>query len=618
MKNNSQKTAALSLGLQGSKEVKKKTNWLWHIAGITVLTIIVYLPSLQNLFTNWDDPIYVTDNILIRNLSLPSIKSYFCNYVAGNYHPLTMLSLAINYNFSGLSPGFYHITNLFIHICNALLVYVFIKKLTGDIRIAAITSLLFAIHPLHVESVAWVSERKDVLYAFFYFSALCVYLNYVKAPAVKLYFTVIILYILSLLSKAMAVTLPLVLLLLDYYKGRKPDSKAIFEKIPFIALSFIFGIIAVYAQQTANALEVKTGFSYFDRILFAGYGITAYLWKFLFPFHLSCFYDYPVKTNGYFPFIFYLSPLLVMVLAFFVYKSFRNNKDVVFAFLFFIFTIILVLQLIPVGNALYADRYTYIPYIGLFFLAGKGIVLLIESNSRRIKKIRPWLLYALGAIALFFSCLTYLQCRVWKNDLTLWTSAINNSSSALAYCSRGKYYMENNKNDDAVTDYNKAIDLRDDYSSAYLDRSSLLLKMGIIDKALDDCNKFISLSHDNIQESAFAYINKGKCLIVKKNYSPALAALDKAIQINPGLVPAFYFKGGALYCLGKYEEAINAYTKAIEINPEFKEAYYSRSNTFFAEKEYALALTDALKAKELGYNVNDRYIEMLNEHIKRF
>ncbi len=588
--------------------VKNNRDWVWYIAGIIALTVIVYLPSLKNAFTNWDDPYYVTDIGLIRNLSLQTIKTFFSTYVADNYHPLTMLSLAVNYKLSGLNPEGYHITNLLLHLCNILLVFVFIRKLSGDWRIAAITSLLFSIHPMHVESVAWVSERKDVLFTFFYLLALCVYVDYVNAPKLKLYFAVFILYILSLLSKGMAVTLPLVLLLVDYYKGRKFNTKSFFEKIPFIMLSIVFGVIAIYAQHSTQALESNVGVSYFDRIIFASYAMVIYLWKAIFPFHLSCFYDYPIKTNGYYPFIFYLSPIILIVLGYLIYKLSRKNKNAGFAALFFIFTIGIVLQLLPVGKAIIAERYTYVPYIGLSFLAGKGIVS-ITGNKNMLQSIRVGVISAFAIVTLIFTWLTYQQCYAWKNSLTLWTEVINNSPSALAYCNRGQYFMESGNNDEAIADFTKSIEMRD-YVAAYLNRSSVYLKMGLVDKALDDCNKMISLSPDN----AYAYNTKGECLNEKKEYTESVEAVDKAIQLKPDYDLPCYTKGNALNSLGKYDEAIIAFNSAININSRFKEAYNNRSVAYFEKKEYAKALTDVLKAKELGFNVNVQYLQFLSEN----
>lgn len=473
-------------------------------------------------------------------------------------------------------------------------------------RIAAITALLFAVHPMHVESVAWVSERKDVLYAFFYLLALCTYVKYAEAPKVKLYVTVFVFFLLSLLSKGMAVTLPLVLLAIDYYRGKKPFAKAILEKTPFLILSVVFGIVAIYAQHSTQAIEVSTTGSYFDRILFGCYAMLTYLWKSIFPFSLSCFYDYPIKHNGYYPAVFYLAPLIIVALAYLVYKPARKNKDIVFALLFFVFTIVVVLQLIPVGKAIVADRYTYIPYIGLFFLLGKWIVSMVDSKSNN-RIVLP----AFAVIVLVFGWFTYQQCKVWKDSLTLWSGAIKNAPSAVAYCNRGQYYMDANNNDDALNDFTRSIELRD-YAAAYLNRSSVYLKTGLIDKALDDCNKMISLWPDN----AFAYNTQSECLTQKKDYTASVESADKAIQLKPDYDIAYYTKGNALSFLEKYDEAIDAYNKAIALNPQLKEAYNNRSAMYYVKKEYTLALADAQKAQELGFAVNANYMETLKNSVQ--
>jgi len=578
-----------------------------YVTGIIVIAFIAYFPSFNNLFTGWDDQLYITNNPHIRSLSFSSIKAFFGTYEMGNYHPLTMFTLALNYHFSGLDPWSYHTTNFILHLANTLLVFVFIRKLCGDIKVSAIVSLLFAIHPMHVESVAWVSERKDVLYTFFYLGALCIYMDFLKTQKAKTLLLVFLLYVLSLFSKGVAVTLPLVLLLLDYYSGRKIDRKALLEKLPFFLLSIVFGVVAIYAQASTDALTVKTGFTFFERILFSSYGILAYLSKLLLPFNLACFYDYPVKINGSYPFLFYISPVIVLGIAYMVYKLFRRNKDIVFASLFFISTIFLVLQILPVGKALYADRYTYVAYIGFFFLIAKGVVYVLDAE--KFVKSRTLLVVIFCSVGLIFMYQSNKQCRAWKNNTTLWTNALHNAPSAMSYYSIGEIYMEEHDTANAIAYFDTSIDMRHAYIDPYINRSHLFEKKGLIDKALADCDTMISISPNN----SLAYGTKASCLIDKRDYNDALIFTDKAIQKNPVNVLAYVNKGLALYYLTRYDEAINAFSTAIAIDPTQQDAFFNRSGCYYAEKKYKPALDDALKAKELGCYVDDRYIELLKK-----
>jgi len=311
------------------------------VLALILITTSIYFKSLNNQLTTWDDKNYVTENKDIRSLHGDSIsytiKKTFSSYVMGNYHPLTMLSYCMEYAKYQLKPKPYHVTNLIIHLLNTLLVFAFIWLLTQQQWVAFITALLFAIHPMHVESVAWVAERKDVLYSFFYLSALCTYLIYLKKEKTKWiwYVYIFLLFFLGLLSKAMTVTLPIILFAIDYFLGRKFTVKVILEKSPFLLLSFIFGYIAIEAQKSANAIADISNYNFFDRLLFTCYGLITYLWKIVAPVNLSCFYDYPVKLNGMYPLIFYIAPVIVLLLALLIYKSIRSGKDVLFGAGFF-------------------------------------------------------------------------------------------------------------------------------------------------------------------------------------------------------------------------------------------------------------------------------------------
>src|SRR6266571_3392951 len=265
------------------------------LAVTLVLTVLSFSPSLDNGFTNWDDPGYVLENYSIRDLSQKNVANVFTSYLQGNYHPLTVLSYAVEYKFFQLDPKIYHITNLLLHVLNTTFVFWLIRLLTGRLETAAITAVLFGIHPLHVESVAWISERKDVLFSLFYLGSLISYvLSLTKVQdRVRYLIMSLVLFILSLLSKGVAVTLPLVLLLIDYYFKRTFTKKIFIEKIPFFLLSIGFGVIAILAQKSEGAIQTMTTYPFYDRLLIASYGIVTYLFKIFVPQQLSAFYPYP-------------------------------------------------------------------------------------------------------------------------------------------------------------------------------------------------------------------------------------------------------------------------------------------------------------------------------------
>src|SRR6187549_2618519 len=247
----------------------KSNQWIYYSLGvILLLSFVIYLPVFNNKFLAWDDNLYIKDNPLIYSINL---KDIFSQYVMGNYHPLTILTFAIEYQFFGLNETGYHVINLLLHLLNVVLVFYVINLLVNNPTVALVAALLFGIHPLHVESVAWAAELKDLLYTFFFLASYIFYLKYLTSPQKKLYVLSLLLFFLSLLSKAMAASLPAVLILTDYFKGRKINTKTLLEKLPFILLSIGFGIVAVWAQKSSGATEV-INFDLLQRIVFACYG----------------------------------------------------------------------------------------------------------------------------------------------------------------------------------------------------------------------------------------------------------------------------------------------------------------------------------------------------------
>ena len=325
-----------------------------------LITFICFSPALSSKkeFTNWDDPVYVIEQKLITNLSVDNVKAMFSvhNDVSLNYHPLTVLSLAVNYHFSKLKPFGYFLTNIFIHLLNTLLVFVFIRKLLSRsfssitaseakhtlssdgllrrsppgndklIIASAIAALLFGIHPMHVESVAWAAERKDVLYCFFFLSSSLVYINYLETKKIGLLIGCFILFVCSCLSKAMATPLPLILILLDFYYRRKITWQTIAEKIPFLLFALWIGITAVHIQSKEALADFKI-FTLAQRIMFASYGFVMYWVKFFIPVSLSTFYPYPSLIDGHVPILYYFMPFVaVAIIAIPLFIAYNKNK----------------------------------------------------------------------------------------------------------------------------------------------------------------------------------------------------------------------------------------------------------------------------------------------------
>ncbi len=562
-----------------------ENNRNFFIAAVMVLLMIttgVYLKSLNNQLTNWDDDRYITNNADITTLHGDSVsytvKKAFTSYVMGNYHPLTMLSYCIEYHYFKLSPKPYHITNLVMHLLNTLLVLTFIWLLSKQKWVAFTVALLFAIHPMHVESVAWISERKDVLYSFFYLAALCTYLLYLKKDSfVKLFYAItLLLSVLSLLSKGMAVSFPICLFAIDYFLDRKVTIKTITEKLPFVFLSLVFGYVAIHAQQSFNTINLSN-YGYFERILFSSYGLLLYLWKFVFPFNLSCLYGYPTKKEGLYPIMVYVAPIIVTAILILLYKTKKSGKDILFGVGFFLTTIFLVLQLLPVGNAIIADRYSYLPYIGLFFIVGRYLNKLWESKSKEVIIYKQISVAAVVIISFIFCYATAKRSLLWHDSFVLWNNAIDDAKEAdeafIAYYCRGQAYHRLSQYEKAIHDFDKALTLKKDYADAYYDR-------GYANDALG-------------------------------NYEQAIKDYTSAIKLKQDYADAYCNRGNAYYKLQKIKQALEDYNSALKFNPDLRGVYSNRSICNYLLKKYDDALKDAIKARELGFNENQQLYDFL-------
>ncbi len=537
---------------------QQSKRWLIALFGVIVLTFIIYIPALKNFLTGWDDKDYIIINKLIHNFNFETVKNIFSlksGFIMGNYHPITILSYAIEYHYAKINPSLYHVTNVIIHLLNILMVFLFIKLLTrNNYLVAFITSLLFAIHPMHVESVAWVAEQKDLLYTFFELAALCAYILYINKNEKKwiYYFLCLILFIASILSKGMAVAMAALLPLIDYYLGRKfTDKKIWIEKIPFFVIAIFFGLIATKAQQASSAL-VFTNYSFYDRVLFAGYGIITYLWKCILPVELSCFYGYPGKgTYGWY--IIYV--VASLGIAWLVYRSSKRTKEIMFGVLFFLFSVALVLQVIPVGAAVIAERYTYVAYIGLFFLIGQGISYVLKNR----KKLSIFVNSIIVIFVIALTIGTFNRCKVWKDTLSIWNDALGKDPDCIKGLNgRGDAYNEKRQYDLAIKDLDKALQLKVDYTDAYYNRGISYYYLG--KSSLESGQK----------EQAVKYI----------------------------------------------EQSINDNTSALKYSPNLSLAYFNRSGDYFTLGNYNAALADVLRSKELGMDVDPEYIKALEAGIK--
>ncbi len=599
------------------------------LAGIVAITFIVYLPSLRNGLLAWDDEPYIIKNQLVQSGNFGEL---FTQQVMGNYHPLTMLILSIEFRWFGSDPAGYHWVNLLLHLINTILVFLVIRRLNPGSGVALLTALIFAIHPMHVESVAWVAELKDLLYTLFFFLSCIFYLKYLEANARKYLFITLLFFALSLLSKAMAASLPVVLLLIDYFKGRTFNKMVIIEKIPFFLLSVIFGISAILAQRTSDAITDYTPFSMFQRIIFASCAWFSYLVKLVAPVNLSAFYPYPVRSGDSIPAALYLYLVAIPALLALMIFSFRRSRSLFFGLGFFTVTIFLVLQLLPVGNAMMADRYSYIPSVGIILLVAIGAKKIWDKGYRAITGM------LLIALTLVFAIQTFVRCSVWKDDLTLWNDVIrkypeveyayNNRGVVLmnqgryeestgdfttaigmnpvypiVFINRGISLSNQNKDAEAIADFDKAIELKPANAEAWFNRGVSLRKVGKDDQALRDFQQAIALR----PEYPGAYYNRGTICMNRKRYTEAIGDFTRAIRFDPGFADSYLNRGVALMIMKREREALDDFNKAIALKPGFINAYYNRGNYFLSKKKYREAIDDYSRAIGLKEDYSAAY-----------
>ena len=524
----------------GDGQPKRVSDWL-VAGGVGLVTFLFLLSCLDNQLTNWDDLGYVITNNLIKDNSAEGIKNIFSIHhpVMGNYHPLTILLHLIEYSYVGLAPWLYHFDSVLMHVLATMAAYAFVKVLTRNTIAAAIASLLFGLHPMHMESVAWVAGRKDLIYSFFFLLGCATHLYYIRNSDKKaLWFTAtIILYGVSLLAKSVGVTFPIVLLLLDLYEQRKLNFMLLVEKLPLFALSLLFGLLSIQAQKEVGALgTLDVHFSPFERIALGGYALVTYLWKMILPTGLSNFYPYPMKVNDALPAMYFVYPLIMLGLAFATWKFGRKNRIVVFGTLFFIVNIFLLLQFIPVGGAIMSDRYTYIPYLGLFIIAGWFVARSIEEKSA----IGKPLLGGALLVCLIFGGLSNARCKDWYDSISLWRDNIEkHPESPIAYFYLGqefysRFELEPNPNekkslgDSAYLYFMKSIERKPDYINPIVCVGEYQRATGQIDEAKKTYLRALQI--DKKCESAF--LGLGVVYAIKQQYDSADQSFRKAISLK--------------------------------------------------------------------------------------
>jgi protein O-mannosyl-transferase len=474
--------------------INRNTRICLALVLLIAIPFIIYYPSLHNEFTNWDDIYYVTKNDLIKKISTDNLSRYFTVPVSSNFHPLTIFSLSLDYHFFGVDPSYYHLHNLILHLLNIILTFYFIYLISSkNIFIAFLTTLIFGIHPMHVESVAWISERKDVLYSFYFLLGMLLYLFYLNNRNRITYTFIIIIFILSTFSKSAAVIFPLCLLLIDYYKTGKIVKRQLMEKVPFFLISLVIGIIALKTQ--SKTMFDTTAIPLGERIALASYGYMEYLVKFFFPVNLNALYLLPKQVPVYY---YLLLPCVFGILTYSLWLLIkRRSLYVAFGIIFYTINIVLVLQFVTIGWAVIAERYTYIPYIGVAFILSTYIF----RNFIDVKSIKISTYLVVSILFMFLltnSVIAYNRTKVWESSESLWKDAIEKDpDNHVAYYNLGDYYHSQKMLYDALRNYSKAIDKQPRLFLALKNRALILYDFRRYEESLSDINRMLEIENNN-------------------------------------------------------------------------------------------------------------------------
>jgi len=600
---------------------KKKAAFLLVV--ILLLAAITYSNSFQNGFINWDDDQNVYLNKYIPQISLQNLKVYFTKPLVAMYTPLVYLSYAVDYRMTQLDPTGYHATNLLLHLINITLVFFLILQLTDRLGPATIVSLIFAVHPLNAAVVTPVSIRSGLLYTMFFLGALIVYIKYVKNRSYegKYLLGAGVLFILSLLSKSAAVVFPLVMLLTDYYYDRKIDKKAIVEKVPFFTLSLLFGLLTIIFREDAQHLGGSITFNVVDKVFLTAYSTLFYAVKLVLPVNLSAYYPYPAKSGAWLPIEFYLALPALLIAVWALFKARKHRKAIVFGSLFYLFNIMLVLKIIPLGNEMVCDRYAYLPSVGLLMTAAsvfyqeKDHGLLGKPTSIRVAGMM------LLASAALFSWMSYSRNPVWKDNISFYNDILRKYHNVpVAYNNRGIVYLQQKANEKALADFNQAISLAPSGSEYYNNRGNVKTNLGDYEGALNDFDKAIALNKriaasqdkssgwsrrrtrdpNSAHRLAAAYNSRAELRRTLRDYDAALIDYGAAIEADPEYSIAYYSRASVYVVREQYDDALKDYNRAIELDPyRGGSVYQRRAYIHMIREDFEAALNDFNKAIEL-------------------
>jgi tetratricopeptide (TPR) repeat protein len=508
--------------------------------GLVAAVLAIYAQTGSHGFVSYDDPRYIADNRMLHGgLIGENLRWAFTTFASSNWHPLTWISYLVDYELYGLSPGGYHLTNVALHAVNTLLVFVILRRLTGDVWSGALVAALFGVHPLHVESVAWISERKDVLSACFWLLTMGAYARYAERRTRGWYATTLALFTLGLMAKPMVVTLPFVLLLLDYWPLRRVQvpihdaprvaGRLLAEKVPFFALAAAAGAMTIQAQSAGGAVASLDRFPLSVRVMNALVSYVAYLEKTAWPAGLSVRYPHPGITLPVWKVV--VATLILVAITWAAVRWLRSRPYLAVGWFWYLGTLVPVIGVVQVGDQAMADRYTYLPLIGIFMAIAWGLRDAAAARPR-LRTALPWLAAALLPV---LTALAWQQTRYWRDSVTLYEHSLSVvEGDPLLHYNLANELREQGRSDEAVRHYQEALRFDPTYVAAHTNLGPLLAQQGRTEQAI--------------------------------------AHYTAALRIKPGLAEAHNNLGMLLGEQGKVADAIPHFEEALRLKPELESA----------------------------------------------
>jgi tetratricopeptide (TPR) repeat protein len=589
---------------------------------LAAITVAVLAQTLGHGFVNIDDGPYVYENSNVTNgLTMSGIAHAFTKTENGTWDPLTTISHMADCQVYGLNPAGHHLTNILLHTASVVLLFLVLQRMTGALWPSAFVAALFAIHPLRVESVAWVSERKDTLSGLFFMLTLWAYVKYVgefkvQGSRFKVYYLLtLVLFALGLMSKAMLVTLPVILLLLDYWplgrcskfkvqsptaalapksgaasqsskselqQGGVPLSRLLIEKLPLFALSACSAIVASLAQRQGHGLPAAAIYPLALRFENAVVSAATYLWQFFFPVGLAVFYPFP--AHGWEIWRVGLSLIALAFICAVAVRWRRTRPWLLVGLLWYLVMLLPVIGVFQLGRQAHADRYTYLPQIGIYLA-----LTWLAANAFPGWHRRRVVLRILGALAVAaFAATAFIQASFWQSSVRLWQHTIAcTPDNAVAHYALGTAYLKANREDDALAELQKAVAAQPDFSNARYDLAAALAKKGQLDDAIRNYQAAIAADPD----LAEAYFGLGSAFAHQGRNSEAIAAFEKTLDLQPNYAAARYNLGTSLAAAGRFDDAITQFEMAVQEQPDFMEAHINLAATLVQKGRLDEAIT---------------------------